>query len=140
MTRDDLQIFCTALGFATVFATGVPENADACKARRFGKLIEAYCLTVIPEAFGSTTQNIGDENGTATIDQAIARYKAALVDEGSAQLPDDRQTLLKFYDRLRQRQQRHQERHFYATGSDDMIAERVRQMVEEEITNEESET
>jgi hypothetical protein len=96
-------------------------------------------MVTVPDALGVSNENIGDESDPISIDAAIEKYKADLIDEGSARLPDDRETLLKFYDRLHQRQQRRKERHFYATGSDDMIANRVLQLIEEEISDAESE-
>ncbi|HUY67917.1 MAG TPA: hypothetical protein VMV79_01275 [Alphaproteobacteria bacterium] len=140
MTPNDFRLYCRALGFATVFATGVPENVDGTKASRFAELIEAFCLATIPDAFGPANANIGDEGDPAALDLAIDRYKAELAGEGSARLPDDRATLLKFYDRLHQRQARRRERHFYATGSDEMIANRVLQLIEEEIEADEAGT
>lgn len=135
-----LRVHSTALGFLAVILKDEPADKQALRAKTIGRLIESFCMVTVPDALGVSNENIGDESDPASIDTAIERYKAQLIDEGSAQLPDDRETLLKFYDRLHQRQQRRRERHFYATGSDDMIATRILQLIEEEIGGGESET
>jgi sirohydrochlorin ferrochelatase len=135
-----LRIHCTALGFLAVILKDVEQDKQALRAKTIGRLIESFCMVTVPDALGVSNENIGDEKDPALIDQAIEKYKAELMNEGSARLPDDREMLLKFYDRLHQRQQRRKERHFYATGSDDMIANRVLRMIEEEINDAESET
>jgi hypothetical protein len=135
-----LRVHCTALGFLAVVLKDVEQDKQALRAKTIGRLIESFCMVTVPDALNASNENIGDESDLASIDAAIEKYKAELIDQGSAQLPDDRETLLKFYDRLTQRQQRWRERHFYATGSDEMIATRILQLIEEEISGEESAT
>jgi hypothetical protein len=138
MTREDLRLFCTALGFTAVVLQDVENNEQAERATALAHLIEAFCLMAVPE-ISETALPYSSVAETAAIDLALERYKIELVTKGSGRLPQDRAMLLKFYDRLHQRQQRFRERHFYATGSDDMIANRVLQLVEEEIANDEGE-
>jgi hypothetical protein len=128
-----LRVHCTALGFLAVILKDVPQDKQAIRAKTIGRLIESYCMVTVPEAMGFSNENIGDEASPGSLDAAIDTYKAKLVNEGSSELPTDRDTLLKFYDRLHQRAQRRRERHFYASGSDDMIATRILQLVEAEI-------
>ena len=138
MTRDDLRILCTALGFAITVIKDVPENNQALRAKTVGKLIEAFCFVASPDALGISNENASDDD-PVSIDHAIELHKAELLQEGSTHLPDDRASLLKFYDRLQQRRQRRMERHFYSTSSDALIANRVMQLIEEEINDEKSE-
>ncbi|MGB9154140.1 MAG: hypothetical protein WCD70_13760 [Alphaproteobacteria bacterium] len=50
MTRDDLRILCTALGFTAVIMKDVADN-QVLRATSIAKLIEDFCITVVPEAF-----------------------------------------------------------------------------------------
>ncbi|MDE1900960.1 MAG: hypothetical protein KGI37_04855 [Alphaproteobacteria bacterium] len=51
MTRDDLRIFCTALGFTAVVLKGEQTQDQAERARTFARLIEEFCLLSLPDAF-----------------------------------------------------------------------------------------
>jgi hypothetical protein len=53
MTRDDLRILCTALGFTAVVLKGEQTQDQAERARAFARLIEEFCLLSMPDAFGS---------------------------------------------------------------------------------------
>jgi hypothetical protein len=117
----------------------VSKDHQAQRAKSLARLIEAFCVVTVPNASDASGSDTGLAE-IAAIDLAIQRYKTELITEGSARLPQDRAMLLKFYDRLHQRQQRFRERHFYATGSDEMIANRILQLVEEEIANDEGAT
>ncbi len=123
MTRNDLRILCTALAFAGLMLKGEKVENQSARINGFAELIEAYCLNALHSI----------EQAPASVDAAIEQYKAKLISEGAAQLPDDRETLLHFYDRLLQRQIRSKQREFYASGNANVIAERILRMVEEEI-------
>ena len=91
-----LRVHCTALGFLAVILKDVERDKQALRAKTIGRLIESFCMVTVPDAVGVSNENIGDECDPASIDAAIEKYKAELIDQGSAQLPDDRETLLKF--------------------------------------------
>jgi hypothetical protein len=138
MTPKDLRILCTALGFTAVVAREGPGKDEASKAMALGRLIESFCLTALEEASAGTVPDLADlDVDPAAIDDAIDRYKADFRDKEAARLPPDRATLLQFYDRLLQRKTRWEQRHFYATAPEDMIANLVAKLVEEEIDHEE---
>lgn len=136
MTRDDLRILCTALGFTAIVLKGEPAENQASRAHAFARLIESFCFVTVPEALGVPNGHLGDERDPAAIDRVIDRYKAELLDQDCAALPTERGDLLKMYDRLLLRQIRREQREFYALGSADMLANRVLQLVEEEIAHE----
>ena len=133
MTRDDLRILCTALGFSAVIANDVASREkQALRATAIAGLIEAFCMSAVPDAFGFDASDDIICDATA-IDREIDRYKEELRVEGSAELPQDRETLIKFYDRLLLRKEHYDQREFYASGSTAIFANRVLHMVEEEI-------
>lgn len=135
-----LRIRRATLGFLGVVLKNEPMDNEAQRTKSIARLIETFCSAAAPAILSAINQNAGRPGNSTSIDYAIELHKAELLSEGSAQLPDDRQTLLKFYDRLHQRQQQRRQRHFYATGSDAMIAARVLKLIEEEIDDEDLET
>lgn len=76
---------------------------------------------------------VGD---AGTIDRMIEQFKAELRNKGDALLPEDRPTLLRFYDRLLLRQIRREQKTFYATAHDDLIANRALTLIDEELNAE----
>lgn len=135
MTRTDHKVLFTALGFMAVVLQDVPLDKQALRATVVARLIESFCVTALPDAFEFI--NLGDAGHAVEINPLIERYKADFVNEESASLSFDRETLLKMYDQLLLRQAHLKNREFYASCSDDLIANRIRQMVEEEINHEE---
>jgi len=81
----------------------------------------------------AANQNFLDELAPGSIDDVIDRYKKNLVKNESARLPDGRSALLTMYDRLQQRKIRREERKFYASASEDEIADRILELAEAEI-------
>jgi hypothetical protein len=77
MTRADLRVMCTALGFMAVTLKGekLPKKDAALRATVFAKLIEEFCLTSVPEA-------ITDEeaNTASTLDSTAERMTDAIVE------------------------------------------------------------
>jgi hypothetical protein len=135
LTRMDLRLLCMALGF-TALATKDGTDIDAVgKVVALARLAEFFCLTNVPGALDITNASV-DDGRLAELDEAIDRYKADLRTKHEAQLPDDRETLLHFYDRLQQRQLRRRQRQFHASAADDVIADCILRMVEEEIASE----
>jgi hypothetical protein len=135
MTRTDHKMIFTALGFLAVVMNDVPPDNHAMRATAIAKLIESFCMVSVPEAFG------GGETGTSRateIEGLLERYIAELRETGSAPLNYDRQTLLGMYELLLIQQARHEQNAFYASGPDDVIANRVLQLAEERIQREES--
>ena len=52
MTRTDRQILFTALGFlAVILRDDLPQDKRALRATSIAELIEAFCMSALPEAF-----------------------------------------------------------------------------------------
>jgi hypothetical protein len=93
-------------------------------------------MVTAPEVLGTTTNNFGENSDPASVDAAILRYKMDLLDEESAVLPSDHDGLLQMYDRLLVRKIRRQQRQFYVTGNEAVLADQILSLVEEEIAEE----
>jgi hypothetical protein len=121
MNPTDLRTLCIALGFTAVVMKGDEKHQDrARRALRFANLIEAFCTYNFPQPSYAV-----NENEALQLDEIIEKLKNDLRGKGHTDLQKDRETLLRLYDRLRQR---------YATfANDDMIADRVLELVDAEL-------
>ncbi len=52
MTANDHKILFTALGFLAVILRDVPQDKQAMRATAIAGLIESFCISAVPEAFG----------------------------------------------------------------------------------------
>lgn len=139
MTRTDQQILFTALGFTAVVLQGGREDDGSRRAQEFARLIEEFCRATLPEVFAPTDHIVESPQPDIAIDTMIERFKAELQDKGEARLPQDRAILLRFYDRLQLRQTQRQQQVFYTTAPDDLIANRVLALIDDELASEEEE-
>jgi hypothetical protein len=128
-----LRVHCTALGFLAVILKDVKRDDQALRAKTIGRLIESFCAVTVPEALNLSEGSIAEGNDPASIDLIIDCYKIEMRNKEPITPPEDRASLLKIFDRLHQRQQRRRERHFYATGDNEAITNRILQLIEEEI-------
>ncbi len=136
-SRDGLvnrQIFFTALGFTAVVIQGAPGANGAARAKAFARMIEEFCRETIPNAFGEERQAV---SGDPDIDRKIEDFKSGLIERETAFLPEDRATLLQFYDRLQTRKAQNEQKAFYETAPEDLIANRVLTLIDEEILRDE---
>jgi hypothetical protein len=131
-----LRVHATALGFLVVLLKDVPEEKQASRAKAIGRLIESFCWVTVPDSLGTSNENIVDESDPTIIDASIEKYKAQLIGEESAPLPEGREALLRFYDRLAIRAHRRLEKKFYEMGHEDIIANRILELAEAEIADE----
>jgi hypothetical protein len=131
-----LRVHCTALGFLAVILKDVERDKQALRAKTIGRLIESFCMVTVPDALGATNNNLGENSDPASVDAAILHYKMDLLDEESAVLPSDHDGLLQMYDRLLVRKVRRQQRQFYVMGNEDVLANQILNLVEEEIAEE----
>lgn len=132
MTRKDHQIIFMALAFIKLVNGNDHKESDK-SIRKLAALLDEYCFGT-PEAY---TLN---ETEAAQIDKAIDGHIAELHQNETTRLPEDRETLLKFYDRLQQRKARREQAAFYATGNEKIIADRVLKYLDDEIEYMESQT
>ena len=85
----------------------------------------------------AANQNYLDEMKPDSVDEAIDRYKRLLTEKGSAKLDQDRDVLLTMYDRLQTRKTRRNQKAFYLKATEDEIADRILELTEEEILQDE---
>src|SRR6266851_5727867 len=133
MTRTDHKVIFTALGFLAVILDNAPRHLQALRATTFAQLIEAFCAASVPDAFMSEAPEAAR---TTETEELLQLYIAELRDTGSAQLSHDRQTLLGMYDLLLIQRIRFEQRAFYASGHDDVLANRILQLAEERLQRE----
>ena len=126
MTGLTPQLLFTALGFTAVALGGSARSNDAESVRQFAGLIESFCRDAAP----------GRE--AVSIDDMIDRFKLDLQTSNEAMLPEDRATLLRFYDQLLVREARWQQQTFYDAAPDALIADRVLSMIDREIEREQA--
>ncbi len=131
MTRTDRKIVFTALAFFAVVVKGkdVSSAKNAERIRELAGLVESFC----EENVINVSASVSDEPGALVIDQIIERHARELRDDEETQLPEDRQTLIKLFDRLQQRKARRTQREFYASATDAKLADLVLGLLDEEI-------
>ncbi len=137
MTRNDLRIFCTALGFTAVVTSGAGAQDQAKKAQALAALIEEFCCVCVPDGF-TAPQEKEDALDKDAVDRIIDQYKTELVVQESARLPSDRALLVRMYDRLLTRKTRAEQRAFYETAPSALIADQILCLVENEIAQSEA--
>ena len=120
MSPEDLRLFCTALGFTAVVMRGDAQaKGNAARAAGFAHLIEAFCLRTLSPA---------NQDDPWNADEVIESMKSDLRGKGEADMDKNRDSLLRLYDNLRRR--------YIAYASDDMIADRVLELLDAEIAHE----
>lgn len=133
MTRTDYKVIFTALGFLAVILDNVPRDKQALRANTLAHLIESFCATSLPEVFTS------EASGTlvsGNAEQLIELYVAELRETGSARLSYDRETLLGMYELLLIQKMRFEQKACFASAHDELIANSILQLAEEELQRE----
>ena len=123
MIAVDFRLLCTALGYMAVATKKNTRGTRMTQATETATLIEAFCRETLPEHFKKSKSEAA-ANDDGILDRMIEEFKTVLREKEAAVLPEDRATLLKFYDRLQQRQTRRQQKAFYDTAPDDLIDSR----------------
>jgi hypothetical protein len=133
MRRTDHKIIFTALGFLAVILDNAPRDRQAMRAMTVAQLIEEFCASSVPDAF---TSEAPEGARTAETEELLQLYIAEFRDTGSAQLSHDRQTLLGMYELLLLQKLRFEQKAFFESGHDEVIANRILQLVEEQLQRE----
>lgn len=107
-------------------------NADC--VLKLAALVENFCMKHVE----SMLWVVADETGTTAIDQLIDQHVEELRDKEETRLPQERVTLINLHDRLQQRKTRRMRREFYASATDDQIADLVLKLMDEEIEDEQN--
>lgn len=135
MTRDDLRVLSTALGFSIVITGDVPQGKQALRATTIAGLIESFCRNSVPEAFAEEPS--GSVLSRSDTERMLEYYIAELREHGSSRLDHDRKMLLEMYDLLLAQKVRRANKEFYDSAPNDIIANLVLQMADERIRHEE---
>lgn len=140
MNPTDLRILCTALGFtAVVMQGGKPSKKEgAVRATGFASLIEEFCRSALPDVFEAANLNLALDADIEKIDRAIDQHISDLKQNEATLLPEDKETLLKYYDRLQQRKARRMQAAFYDIADPRVLSDRVLKHLDEEIEESEA--
>ncbi|MDR3614071.1 MAG: hypothetical protein P4L53_10905, partial [Candidatus Obscuribacterales bacterium] len=139
MTRDNQENLnfrlCLMLAFQSMIASGKKtETKDAAKRTvELAKRMNEFCNLYVSEASPPATISFVDEVEAAEIDKAIDRHIKELRTKETTCLPEDKKTLVQFYDRLQQRKSRRMLWLFCAKTSGEILADLVLELLDEEI-------
>jgi hypothetical protein len=133
MLQTDHRTIFTALAFLAVAGKEPEGKNDLAKIGRLAALLDRFCAENTARFFSIISIDPHDEADTAQIDHAIDTHIAELRQQETTRLPEDRNTLLKYYDRLQQRKTRRIQSAFYQTGDVRILADRVLKYLDEEI-------
>lgn len=132
MTRYDQQILFTALAFVAVVTKEGGDRTDSSQSiTQLARLLEDFCRENVPPLIRQI--EFTEENGTRELDERINRHIRELRQQHETRLPDDRETLLQFYDRLQARKSRRMQSLFYAQATAELLADKVLNYLDEEI-------
>ncbi len=138
MTWRDQRMLFTALGFlAVTMKDGNTESADlAYRARAMAALMEEFCRDNVQP--GAVTLDMDSAIAVSAVDQMILHYVRELREREETVLPEDRETLLRLYDRLQHRAIRREQAEFYSNAHVQIVADRVLAYLDAEIAQRES--
>lgn len=134
MTQDALNHrLCLMLAFQTVVAHGRQSESMAEKVFELARRMNEFCSLHLRDTFPPATMTFADDAAAMAIDDAIDQHIKELKTKEQTHLPEDKETLIKFYDRLQQRKARRMQWQFYATAKEEKIADLVLRLLDEEI-------
>lgn len=134
MTRTDQKVLFTALGFLAVVINDVPGDGRAARATALADLIEGFCKTMVPDAFGLE----GAPQERRATELVLETFIAEMHANEFARLSFARPTLLAMYELLLIQEIRFDQKEFFAFGDEDSIAERIVRLVDERLQREAS--
>ena len=134
MTYDQKLLFTTIAFLAVVLKDGDSLTAGSVvKVHKLAEVLESFCVENVPQPFVASSLGLAEENGAEKIDALIERYKKDLTQKQETILPEDKETLLQFYDRLQLRKSRRMQQKFYARATEAKLADLVLKLLDEEI-------
>lgn len=140
MTRTDHQILYTALAYIAVYLKGPEEAHTAEPAIILARHIEEYCRNNIENAFPPVSIHFVHDKDVTAIDAGLDKHIHELRFTETTILPQDKETLLKFYDRLQQRKSRRMQSAFYEMANVEILANAVLKYLDEEIDDREAQS
>jgi len=140
MTLYNQKVLFTALAFLAFLLKdgGSAKKDHAAQVNQLAELFEKFCAENIPHPFAGATLNLAEESEATKIDVNIDRHIKELRQKEQTHLPEDRDTLLKLYDRLQLRKSRRMQRYFYASATETNLADAVLRYIDEEIEDAEA--
>ena len=131
---------CLMLAFQSMIANS--KNTDtkdaATRIVELAKRMNEFCDLYVVEAFPPTTVAFAEGSAIVKIDEAIELHIEELRKDGTTRLPENRETLIQFYDRLQQRKSRRMQQMFYARATEEKLADLVLRYLDEEIEDAET--
>ncbi len=136
MTHDNLPArLCLMLAFQSMISQG--ENAKSKEATQkivaLAKLMDEFCNLHLKQTFPAQDLALAEDKWATKVDAALNMHIEELQKREETQLPEDRETLIQFYDRLQQRKTRRKQWLFYAEASNEQLADLVLKYLDEEI-------
>jgi hypothetical protein len=133
MTRYDQRILFTALAFVAIISKdGEKLHGDSAqKIMQLSGLLGKFCVENVPPLFHQV--EFAEDPGAGELDARINRHVRELREKHETRLPEDKETLLQFYERLQVRKSRRMQSEFHAQATVEMLADRVLDYLDEEI-------
>ena len=135
MNKDEQRRLCLILAFQSMISQG--ENAKSKEAAQrivaLARLMDEFCDLHLKQTFPEKTIELAEDKWATKIDAALNMHIEELQKREQTQLPEDRETLIQFYDRLQQRKARRKQWLFYAEASKEQLADLVLKYLDEEI-------
>ncbi len=135
MNKDEQMRLCLMLAFQSMISQG--ENAKSKEAAQrivaLARLMDEFCDLHLKQTFPEKTIELAEDKWATKIDAALNMHVEELQKREETQLPEDRETLIQFYDRLQQRKTRQKQWLFYAEASTEQLADLVLKYLDEEI-------
>ncbi len=135
MNKNEQMRLCLMLAFQSMISQG--ENAKSKEAAQrivaLARLMDEFCDLHLKQTFPEKTIELAEDKWTTKIDAALNMHIEDLQKREETQLPEDRETLIQFYDRLQQRKSRQKQWLFYAEASTEQLADLVLKYLDEEI-------
>lgn len=97
------------------------------------RLMDGFCDLHLRQTFPEQIIDLSEDKWATKIDAALNRHIEELQKREETKLPEDRETLIQFYDRLQQRKARRKQWLFYAEASTEQLADLVLKYLDEEI-------
>ncbi|MGE0108452.1 MAG: hypothetical protein AB7S81_01625 [Bdellovibrionales bacterium] len=135
MTKDEQLRLCLMLAFQSLISQDVNAKSKESTQRivTLARLMDEFCNLHLKQTFPEMTIELAEDKWAAKIDAALNMHIEELQKREQTQLPEDRETLIQFYDRLQQRKARRGQWLFYAEASTEQLADLILKYLDEEI-------
>ena len=142
MTQDILcNRLCVLLAFQAMISNGKLGKKDAAQRTvALAKQMKDFCDLHVAQAFPQISRSFVDDKEASKIDDAIAVYINELKTKESTARPQDKEALIRLYDRLQHRKSRRMQAPFYLTAKEEKLADLVLRYLDEEIEAADAET